>query len=111
MRGGVAADGVEEEGNGSALAFAGGLGQVFDGSLEDGKVAGEGRGEGVGCGGGLGGQERLEPVGIEALGIEPMAEGVGVARLGATADGWIRFLVATNRERMGNESGMEQKSS
>ena len=38
---------------------------------------------------------------IDALGIEPAAEGVGVARLGATACGWIRFLVGTNGERFG----------
>ena len=29
-----------------------------------------------------------------------MAEGVGVARLGATAGGWIRFLVGTKKERI-----------
>ena len=43
-KGGVAADGVEEEGDGGALAFAGGLGQVFDGGSEDVKVTEEGWG-------------------------------------------------------------------
>ncbi len=104
--GGVAADGVEEEGDGGALAFAGGLGQVFDGGLEDGKVADEGVAGGVGCGvvlgrGGLD-QEGLKPLGVEALGIDAVAEGVGVAWLGAAAWGWFRFFVGTNRGRIGH---------
>ena len=87
-------------GDGGALAFAGGLGQVFDGGLEDGKVAEEGGGGGVGSGvlesGGLG-QEGLKPAGVEALGIEAAAEGVGVACLGAAATGGICFVVGTNK--------------
>ena len=41
-------------------------------------------------------------MGVEALGIEPVAEGAGVARPGATARGWIRFFVGTNGERIGD---------
>ena len=39
---------------------------------------------------------------IEALGIEAVAQGVGVAQLCATAGGWIRFFVGTNGERIGH---------
>ena len=106
--GGVAADGVEEEGDGSALAFGGGLGQVFDDGLEDGQVADEERAGGAGgCGvlgrGGLG-EERLKVLGVEVLGIEAVAEGVGVARLATAARGRIRFVWnewGTNRGRIG----------
>ena len=93
--GGVAADGVEEEGYGGALAFAGGLGQVIDGGLEDGKVAVEGWDRRVGSSNLLGsgklGQEGSKPLGVEALGVAAVAEGVGVAGRGAGVElfrGW-----------------------
>ena len=110
--GGVAADGVEEEGDGGALAFAGGLGQVFDGSLEDGKVADEGGAGSAWSGSILGrgglGQEGLEPLGVEALGIAAVAEGVGVAQRGTAAPGWNCFLVGTNKGQIGHGSEILQ---
>ena len=101
--------GLGEGGEGGALAFAGGLGQVFDGGLEDGKVADEG---GAGSGSVLGrgglGQEGLEPLGVEALRIAAVAEGVGVARRSAAAPGRNCFLVGTNKGQISHGSEILQ---
>ena len=107
--GGVRADGVEEEGDGGALALGGGLGQVFDDGLKDQEVPGEGGGGGLGCWGllvGFGmGQKGLEVLGAKALGVEAVAESVGVARLCAAAWGGGVFLAGTNGERIGGHRG------
>ena len=103
--GGVGAYGVEEEGDGRALALGGSLGQVFDDGLEDLEVPGEDGGGILGGWGllvGLGmGQKGLKVLGVEALGVEAVAEGVSVARLSAAAWGGRVFLPGTNRERIG----------
>ncbi len=107
--GSMGADGVEEEGDGGALALGGGLGQVFDDGLKDQEVPSEGGGSVLRSWGllaGLGiGQKGLEVLRVEALGVEAVAEGVGVARLCATARGVSVFLPGTNRERIGGHRG------
>ena len=102
---GVGADGVEEERDGRALALGGGQGQVFDDGLEDLEVPAESGGGGLGgwellIGLGMG-QEGLEVLGVEAPGVEAVAEGVGVARLRAATRGGRVFLPGTNKERIG----------